>query len=250
MSDANLHVVRDQLPRSIRARSLAAVLLVVVTGTLLSAWWRRWPDVAQLRDRNPVSTAFMDRERSVATSGLSPAWQWVPLSAISPHLVRAVLVAEDIGFFSHSGFAWDEIRLAAQDALLGGGPVRGASSVTQQLAKNLWLSGDRSLWRKSKEAVLAVELERALSKRRILELYLNVVAFGPGVFGAEAAARRYFDRPALFLTEHQGAMLAAGLSRPSVWNPAVHGDAYLERVALIERRMAAAEFLWAHILAP
>jgi membrane peptidoglycan carboxypeptidase len=111
------------------------------------------------------------------------------------------------------------------------------------------LSPDRSLWRKLEEAALTVDLERSLTKRRILELYLNVVPFGPGVIGAEAAARVYFGKAPLFLTEREAAMLAAGLSRPSLWNPATTSDAYRARVELILRRMANAEFLWRHIAA-
>jgi monofunctional biosynthetic peptidoglycan transglycosylase len=126
-------------------------------------------------------------------------------------------------------------------------PPLGASTITQQLAKNLWLSPERTLRRKIREAALTIQLERDLEKRRILELYLNIVAFGPGVFGAEAAAQRFFGKSALYLTEREGARLAAGLSRPSAGNPGVTDPAYLERTDLIERRMAAAEFLWRHI---
>jgi len=162
--------------------------------------------------------------------------------------MRAVLVAEDIEFFSHHGFSWSEIRSAFAEASAGE-RARGASTITQQLAKNLWLSPDRSLWRKVREAALTVDLERFLTKRRILELYLNVVPFGPGVIGAEAAARVYFAKPPLFLTEQEAAMLAAGLSRPSLWNPTSTSDAYRARVELILRRMANAEFLWRHIAA-
>jgi monofunctional biosynthetic peptidoglycan transglycosylase len=140
-----------------------------------------------------------------------------------------------------------EMRIAVEQAREGG-KVRGASTITQQLAKNLWLSSDRTIARKLREALLAVDLERFLTKRRILELYLNVVQFGPGVFGAEAAARRYFAKPALFLTEDESAQLAAGLTRPSLWYPGVSAAEYGERVELIRRRMANAEFLWRHLL--
>jgi monofunctional biosynthetic peptidoglycan transglycosylase len=205
--------------------------------------WMRWPDVRRLAMDNPVAVE--------AAWGAGNASQerepiWVGLREISPHLMRAVVVAEDIEFFSHHGFSWSEIRAAFAEASAGGRP-RGASTITQQLAKNLWLAPERSAWRKLREAALTVDLERFLSKRRILELYLNVVPFGPGATGAEAAARTYFGKPALFLTEREAAMLAAGLSRPSVWNPANTSDAYRARVELILRRMANAEFLWRHI---
>jgi monofunctional biosynthetic peptidoglycan transglycosylase len=166
---------------------------------------------------------------------------------ISPQLALAVLVAEDIEFFQHHGFSVAEMRIAVEQAR-DGARIRGASTITQQLAKNLWLSSDRTFVRKLREALLAVDLERFLTKQRILELYLNVVPFGPGVFGAEAAARRYFDKSALFLTEVESAQLAAGLTRPSLWYPGVTAPEYVERVALIRRRMVNAEFLWRHLL--
>jgi monofunctional biosynthetic peptidoglycan transglycosylase len=122
--------------------------------------------------------------------------------------------------------------------------------LTQQLAKNLWLSPERTAMRKVQEAVLAFDLERFVGKQRILELYLNVVEFGPGVFGAGAAAAHYFHKPALFLTEEESAMLAAGLTRPSLWNPEATAPEYRERVQLIRRRMANAEFLWQLLLRP
>jgi monofunctional biosynthetic peptidoglycan transglycosylase len=215
-----------------------AVLVVVA---LAARAWVTWPDVRQLTMDNPAGVG------GGTGAGGATGWRtWVGLRDVSPHLMRAVVVAEDIEFFSHHGFSWSEILSALADAG-GGGRPRGASTITQQLAKNLWLSPRRSLWRKLQEAVLTIDLERFLTKRRILELYLNVVPFGPGVVGAEAAARTYFGKPALFLTEREAAMLAAGLSRPSVWNPTSTSDAYRARVELILRRMANAEFLWRHI---
>ena len=212
---------------------------------LVTRWWSRWPDVSRLANALPDPVAAIERERE-ARDGGGVAWTWIPFHDVSPHLLRAVLVAEDIDFFSHRGFAWSELRAAWRGARAGA-RARGASTITQQLAKNLWLSPERTLARKLREAVLAIDLERRLSKRRILELYLNIVQYGPGTFGAEAAARRYFDKPALFLTEAESAQLAAGLSRPSQWHPGSTAPGYAERVALIQRRMAAAEFLWRHI---
>jgi monofunctional glycosyltransferase len=214
-------------------RGIAGVSLFAAVAFGARAWMA-WPDVRLLATENPTRTPP------------SSPWTWVGLREISPHLMRAVLVAEDIEFFSHHGFSWSEIRSAFTDATAGG-RARGASTITQQLAKNLWLSPHRSVWRKLREAGLTIDLERSLSKRRILELYLNVVPFGPDVLGAEAAARKYFAKPALFLTEREAAMLAASLSRPSLWNPATASDAYRARVELILRRMASAEFLWRHI---
>jgi len=206
--------------------------------------WLRWPDVTTVTTDDPASVAVVARARA---EGVAVSRVWTPMNQISPQLALAVLVAEDIEFFQHRGFSVAEMRIAVEQAREGR-RMRGASTITQQLAKNLWLSGDRTLGRKVREAVLAVDLERSLTKRRILELYLNVVPFGPGVFGAEAAARRYFDKPALFLTEIESAQLAAGLTRPSRWYPGVTAPEYAERVDLIRRRMTNAEFLWRHLL--
>jgi monofunctional biosynthetic peptidoglycan transglycosylase len=228
--------------RLLRAGAAGLLLVGLVIGT---RWWARWPDPAALRQGIPEHVATIERERA-ARAGGEVSWTWVPFHNISPHLMRAVLVAEDIDFFTHRGFAWSELRLAWREARAGARP-RGASTITQQVAKIVWLSPERTLSRKLREAALARDLERRLSKRRILELYLNLVPFGPGTFGAEAAARRYFDKPALFLTESESAQLAAGLSRPSQWNPSSTAPGYAERVNLIARRMAGAEFLWRHL---
>ena len=137
-----------------------------------------------------------------------------PYARIAPDLKVAILVAEDIDFFSHEGFAVGEMKLALEEAWKEGEAPRGASTITQQLAKNLWLSPSRNPWRKVKEALLTRSLERHLEKRRILELYLNVVEFGPGIYGAEAASRNYFGVAASALTRRQAAELAASLPKP------------------------------------
>ncbi len=154
-----------------------------------------------------------------------------------------MLVAEDITFFSHHGFELAELRNAVAKAIEEGELPRGASTITQQLAKNLWLSPSRNPARKLKEAVLTWQLERALGKRRILELYLNVVEFGPGVYGAEAASRRYFAKSAADLDEDEAAQLAASLPSPATWHPGSTAGAYRRHVETIRRRMDRAEFL-------
>ncbi|HXV86051.1 MAG TPA: monofunctional biosynthetic peptidoglycan transglycosylase [Gemmatimonadales bacterium] len=218
---------------------LAAVWVVVT-------WWS-WPDVAELAQRNPATTAFMERYRARHSArGRVAEVSWNPVSyqGISVHLKRAVVAAEDLEFFSHGGFSGSEVRAALRTALRERQAPRGASTITQQLAKNLWLSPSRSPVRKLREALLTRSLERHLTKRRILELYLNVVEFGPGVYGAEAAARTYFGKPAADLLEDEAAMLAAGLPRPASWHPGVSSRAYAGYAAEIKRRMDAAGFLW------
>ena len=196
--------------------------------------------------RPPATTAFIERDRAAARAAGRPdrlAWTWVPYGAISPHLKRAVVAAEDIGFFGHSGFDFFELRAAVEKAVEEGEAPRGASTITQQLAKNLWLSPSRNPWRKAKEAILTWQLERTLSKRRILELYLNVAEFGPGVYGAGAASQRYFGRSADRLGPAEAAALAAGLPMPGAWHPGVETTAYRRRVAAILRAMDRAVFL-------
>jgi monofunctional biosynthetic peptidoglycan transglycosylase len=235
--------------RWIRWRALLAGLALALLAWLGWEAWR-WPDVAALAQRNPASTAFIDRHRAEAqAAGRTPrvAWTWVPYGAISFDLKRAVLVAEDIRFFSHRGFEVAELRSAVERAIETGEPPRGASTITQQLAKNLWLSPSRNPVRKAKEAILTWQLERTLPKRRILELYLNVAEFGPGVYGVEAASRRYFGKPASAIGEHEAAQLAASLPMPSRWHPGATGPGYQRYVATIKRRMAKATSLMRHM---
>jgi monofunctional biosynthetic peptidoglycan transglycosylase len=158
-----------------------------------------------------------------------------------------VLVAEDINFFSHKGFELTEIRNVLEQALEEGELRRGASTITQQLARNLWLSPSRNPIRKVKEAVLTWQLERKLDKRRILELYLNVAEFGRGIYGGGAASRRYFGKPASDLGPEEAAQLAASLPSPTAWHPGSRSRAYAEQTARILRRMARADFLWKQI---
>jgi len=204
-----------------------------------------WPDVAALAKQNPETTAFMKRYEG--WSGRPPSWRWVPYGSISPHLKRAVLVGEDINFFSHRGFERTELEKAVHDAWEKKRFPRGASTITQQLAKNLWLSPSRNPLRKVEEAILTVQLEHDLGKRRILEIYLNVVELGPGIYGAEAASRHYFGKPASALSEQEAASLAASLPNPDDWHPGSRSRAYANRVNLILRRMAKAGFLWKEI---
>ncbi len=229
-----------------RLRRPVALLLVSVCGLWLAVQWLTWPDVPTLAREIPSTTAFIERYRQEQQGGKDGAvdWIWVPYEAISPHLKRAVVVAEDIGFFSHQGFALEELEQAVREAITERQPPRGASTITQQLAKNLWLSPSRSPWRKLKEALLTRQLERELSKRRILELYLNVVEHGPGIYGAEAASRHFFGKPAVWLSPSEAAQLAAGLPRPRDWHPGSTSSAYRRHVERIEARMARANWLW------
>ena len=163
----------------------------------------------------------MMRERVEATGGdLEIDHRWRPLDEISPRLVRAVIAAEDIRFSEHGGIDYDAIRQALSANRREGRVVAGGSTITQQLAKNLFLSSRQSYLRKAREAIYAYELEWFLGKRRIMELYLNVIEWDEGVYGAEAAAQHYFDRPAAQLSNFQVAHLAAIIPGPrDAFNP-------------------------------
>jgi monofunctional biosynthetic peptidoglycan transglycosylase len=176
-------------------------------------WW--WVE------HNPASTAFMAdrlermRERDPK---LRLRQQWVPYARVSNHLKRAIVAAEDAKFIDHEGFDWEAIQKAHAKNLQRGRVVAGGSTISQQLAKNLFLSGSRSPWRKAQEAVATVMIERTMSKRRILEIYLNVIEWGDGVFGAEAAARQYFGVSAAQLSAEQAARLAAMVPNPRYYD--------------------------------
>jgi monofunctional biosynthetic peptidoglycan transglycosylase len=222
-------------------RWLRYVLIIVAIGLLLISSYVivTWPDVAALATQNPENTAFIEQARSRRTD---IEWHWVSADAISIELKKAVLVAEDLSFFKHQGFDTYEIRVAAREAVQGK-RVRGASTITQQLAKNLWLSPSRSPTRKLREIVLTRQLERHLSKQRILEIYLNVVEFGPGIYGTEAASQHYYGIPAADLDTEQAARLAASLPRPSKWHPGVESRGYEGSVLRILNLMEDCDWL-------
>jgi monofunctional glycosyltransferase len=202
------------------------IWITVLVGLLLSilalSWVSTLPDTELLARINPTSTALMDhRLAKAAEQGLTGKrqWIWTPLSRIAPELQRAVIAAEDASFFVHEGFDWEGIRDAALYNLEAGELKRGGSTITQQLAKNLYLSSERSLFRKAREALIARSLEHRLTKTRILELYLNVAEWGRGVYGAEAAARHHFGKSASELTADEAAWLAAILPSPQRYDP-------------------------------
>jgi len=145
-------------------------------------------------------------------------YRWVPMKKISRYLQRAIIASEDATFYSHEGFDWEGIKVAAEKNLKKGKIVAGGSTISQQLAKNLFLSTQRTPWRKAEEAVITVMLENSLSKQRIFEIYLNVIEWGDGVFGAEAAARHYFKKSAASLTPREAAWLAAIVPNPRYYD--------------------------------
>ncbi len=198
-------------------------------------YWAHYP---------PSSTAFMERRLETLRARDSRAqlrYQWVPYERISAHLKRAVVAAEDAKFLEHEGFDWDQIQKALSRMEERGRIAGGASTISQQLAKNLFLSGERSWLRKGQEALVTLMLEQALSKRRILELYLNVAEWGEGVFGAEAAARHHFGVGAGALDAEQAAWLAAILPSPRRYRGGASTQYIAGRVSTILGRMGSAQ---------
>jgi monofunctional biosynthetic peptidoglycan transglycosylase len=202
------------------------------------------PDVRPLRKENPATTAFMElRAREADKAGKKPrkVQLWVAYERISPSLKRAVIVAEDAAFFSHEGVDLAELEKSFEDSWQKGKRMRGGSTITQQLAKNLYLSPSRNPVRKVEELLIARRLEAELSKRRILELYLNVIEWGDGIWGAEAAARSYFQKPASALGPDESALLAASIINPRRYSPARPSKYLLRRQDMIRQRMGEVE---------
>lgn len=217
--------------------TLGALLLAGLAGLLLL--FLTLPNLESLETEWPERTAYMElREREARARGeeLRIAYRPVPLSRIPATVQRAVLVAEDAGFYGHSGFDWHEVRAAVEKAWEEKTLPRGASTISQQLARNLYLSPRRNPLRKVREALLTWHLERKLGKGRMLELYLNVIEFGPGTFGVEAAARRYFGTGVSSLGPERAAQLAATIPGPLRHNPATATGQFRWRTALIQRR--------------
>jgi monofunctional glycosyltransferase len=200
------------------------------------------PDVRVLRTSNPSTTAFMElRARQARAKGEAPrrVHHWVAYAAISPQLKKAVLVAEDSAFWKHDGIDYAQLKESIEVNLERGEFVRGASTITQQLAKNLYLSPSKNPVRKLQELVIARRLEAELSKQRILELYLNVIEWGEGIYGAEAAARTYFRKSAAQLGPQESALLAASIVNPRVLTPGQPTARLRRRQQMIMRRMGA-----------
>ena len=217
---------------------LAALFVAVLAWVLWIAahigWYRYYP---------PGETAFMAERMAEArakNSKVTLRYRWVPYARISANLKRAMIVAEDAKFAEHGGFDWDAIQGAFEKNRKKGQVVAGGSTITQQLAKNLFLSPAKSYWRKGAEAVITVLLEAMLPKRRILELYLNVIEWGNGVFGAEAAAQRYFGVAAAELSAEQSARLAAMAPSPRAFERRPDSNYLAGRLSTILARMPAA----------
>jgi monofunctional biosynthetic peptidoglycan transglycosylase len=218
------------------ALALAGAFLVLQLSYLARVWW--------MKGHNPEMTSFMQSRLEALRTKKAEAQLrhvWVPYERISVHLKRAIVAAEDARFVDHEGFDWEAIEKALEKNRRKGRVVVGGSTISQQLAKNLFLSAERSPWRKGQEALITVMIENVMDKRRILEIYLNVIEWGEGVFGAEAAARHYFGMTAATLGSAQSARLAAMVPNPRFYDRN-RNTAWLERkTQMILARMPAAE---------
>jgi monofunctional biosynthetic peptidoglycan transglycosylase len=216
--------------------------VVLVAFVLLQSWYAA--HIWWWRDHPPQETSFMAarlaelRERR---PDAHIAYHWVPYERISVELKRAMIAAEDAKFVDHEGFDWEGIQIALDRNYRKGRVVAGGSTISQQLAKNLFLTGERSYWRKGEEAILTLMLEAILDKRRIFELYLNVIEWGNGVFGCEAAARRYFGVPAAALDAPQAARLAAMAPNPRYYERHPDARGLTRKIGIVLGRMPAAE---------
>jgi len=222
-----------------------AILVLVAALAAVACLWLAWiaAHIAWYRFYPPVETAFMAQRMDELRESNAKAtlqYRWVPYARISLQLKRAMIASEDAKFAEHGGFDWDGISKAYEKNRKSGRVVGGGSTITQQLAKNLFLSPARSYRRKAEEAVVTVLLEAMLPKQRIFELYLNVIEWGNGVFGAEAAARRYFGVSAAQLTAEQAARLAAMTPSPRLFERRPNSPYLESRVATIMARMPAA----------
>lgn len=202
-------------------KKLLLILFLIIAGIIALQFI--YPNISALKKENPEKTAFMKyREEEWAREGkkYKVIQKWVPLGSISPYLIKAVLIGEDDKFWSHEGFDYEAIQKAVEKDVKAKKFKLGGSTISQQLAKNLFLSPSKNPLRKIREAVITWRMEKALSKKRILELYLNVAEWGDkGIFGIEAAARHYYNKPAAALGPEEASRLAAVLPNPRKFNP-------------------------------
>ncbi len=203
-------------------------ILILMAGYLLTI-----PSVSYLRYKNPEFTSMMKYRLANSKKGYRIHKRYVSLNEISPYLIKAVLIAEDDRFFMHEGIDIDATIEAIKKDIIKRRFVAGGSTITQQLAKNLFLTPEKTILRKIREAIIAWRLEKALTKKRILELYLNVVEWGHGIFGAEMASLHYFGKPALYLTPEESARLAAILPNPLRYSPFSESGFVQKRTELI-----------------
>lgn len=229
-------------------KKLFWITILVILAILVPSLWylADLPDTRELRKVNPKTSAIRTfREEQARKKGKKPnsSMEWRYIRQISPHLLHAVVLSEDDGFYRHHGFDFEQLKKAARVNWERKRFAFGASTITQQLARTLYLSSRKNLFRKVKEALITRQLEKTLPKNRILELYLNVVEWGPQIYGAEAASQHYFQKSAIELTPEEAIALASILPSPRKWNP-LKADGFMgRRKSILYDRMARANYI-------
>jgi len=216
--------------RSLLKKLIAlSALLALIVGGYVAYTLATLPDVSELKTKNPTTTALMEQRAAEKGVKVRPLRTWVSYNGISPHLRNAVLVAEDGAFFQHSGVDLNELKEAVKKNWREGRFARGASTITQQLAKNLYLSTSKNPLRKFRELFIAQDLEKSLGKQRIFEIYLNVIEWGDGIYGIGPAAQSYFGKSAGALRPEEATVLAAMIPSPRSYSPSKGVTKYLEK---------------------
>lgn len=219
------------------------ILLVIALFVAYQLWL--FAHVCWWINHNPETSAFMETQLQVLQSKNPDAelkYRWIAYNQISPNLKKALITSEDAKFLDHEGFDWEGMQTAWEKNLKKGKIVAGGSTISQQLAKNLFLSGKKTPWRKLEEAAITVMMEQMMSKRRIFEIYLNVIEWGNGVFGAEAAARHYYRKSARNLSVGESAKLAAMVPNPRYYDKHRSDRRLLRKTRIIQRRMYYADY--------
>jgi monofunctional glycosyltransferase len=215
-------------------------IIIIILVVFCAIQYLSLPDVSHLKEHNPEVTAFMKlRDKEALSKNQIPkrTQVWVPLSKISPYLKRATIIAEDWQFYRHDGIDYQALWEAFKSDLFSLSFKKGASTITMQLAKNLYLSPSRNPIRKIKEFFIAKRLENELNKERILEIYLNIIEWGDGIYGCEAASQAYFHKPCSDLSPQESAMLAATINNPKYENPLLNTQRLFNRTRIILFRM-------------
>jgi len=223
------------------------VFALVAANLLILVLWKTTPDISILRTVYPKIVYHGPKQPFTVQFSSSPPISWVSLNNISRQAIGAILVSEDWAFYQHKGFDPNQIREAIMDDLEAGRLRRGASTITQQVAKNVFLSGEKSLWRKLRELAIAIEMERKIRKAKILEIYLNIAEWGTGIYGIGAAAQHYFQKPPSELSPKEGAFLAMLLPSPKRYSQSFRDQELTKfarrRVNDILNKMVQAQYL-------
>ena len=234
----------QRLKSVLKSRPFKIVVYIFVAYVTIELATIPFNKIANLAKENPEQTALMRQridEAEAEGKRLTITQKWVPLSHVPKHVQLAIIVSEDGMFYAHGGVDWDEVQESIEQNIEEGRVARGASTITQQVAKNLYLSTAKTPMRKFKELIIAYLMEEQLRKRRILEIYVNIIEWGRGIFGIEAAAQRYFHKSARELTRDESARLAAVIPRPLHFKPNENSKYVLKKKQVILRRMALRE---------